>query len=473
MSFYYSGLVLILTIIISLVIMVLSEHWAMLQKDKGAGDNNGDRGRSGGAFVPDSLKQKVFDTINKAVDSSGDSLKLTEMILGIVDKESEKILKVKNEELIKQYDAIIHQKEQNEKIARGKYDKVLSDKKDTEAVIRSIAEGLVVVDASGNVIMMNPTAEKLLAISQKDKVGKPIMGDVRKEQLISLITNRPGEEDREVEIKSSEDETRKIIRSSSAIIENENGQTVGMVSVLSDITKQKELDQLKSDFVSKVSHELRTPIITIENSVTLLLGKSLGGITEKQEEFLKIAKRNLERLSVLINDLLFESKLEASEVRLKTKPCSIEKLINDVCDTLNAWTMTKDIKIKKKFQKDLQEIELDYNRMIQVLNNIIGNAIKFTPKKGAIVIEAALEGDKKNVLISVSDTGPGIPEKDLGKIFDKFYQAGDRALTDIAGTGLGLSISREIILLHKGKIWSENNKEGGAKVSFTLPIAAA
>lgn len=425
MYFYYVGLVLVLTIIISLVIMSLSEHWAMLQKD--------------------SAKN--------------------------VDKEPDKTSKAKNEELIKQYEAIISQKERNEKIIQEKYDKVLSDKKNTEAVIRSIAEGLVVVDASGNVIMMNPTAEKLLAISQKDKVGKPILGDLKKEQLVSLIANRPGEDGREMEIKSSEDETRKIIRSSSAIIENEDGQTVGMVSVLSDITKQKELDRLKSDFVSKVSHELRTPIITVENAVTLLLGKSLGGITEKQEEFLKIAKRNLERLGILINDLLYESMLEASEVRLKIKPCSVEKLINDICDTLNAWTMTKDIKIEKKIQKDLPETELDYNRIVQVLNNIIGNAVKFTPKKGVITIEAGLEKDKKSVFISVSDTGPGIPEKDLDKIFDKFYQ-GDRALTDISGTGLGLSISREIILLHKGKIWAENNKYNGAKVSFTLPIAA-
>ena len=382
------------------------------------------------------------------------------------------IAKPKNEELIKRYEAIIEEKERGEKMIREKYDKVLSEKKDTEAVIRSIAEGLVVVDAHGKVIMMNPTAEKLLGVSQKNKVGKPIMEDLRKEQLVSLVANSPGEENKEIEIASSGDETRKILRSSSAIIENESGQTVGMVSVLSDVTKQKELDQLKSDFVSKVSHELRTPIITIQNAVALLLSKSLGAVTGKQEEFLNIAKRSLDRLALLINDLLDESKLEAAKVELNLKPCSVENLVKDVCDALSAWMITKAIGIEKNIPKNIPEVSMDYNRMTQVLTNIVGNAIKFTPQKGIITIEARLDDSRKNIVVSVSDTGPGISENDLGRVFDKFYQGGERALTDVSGTGLGLSIAREIVLLHKGKIWAESAEGQGAKFSFSLPVTA-
>ena len=414
----YIGLVFIATVILGLAVMILSERLAMRH-------NRGEYGN---------------------------------------------IAKPKNEELIKRYEAIIEQKERGEKIVLEKYNKVLSEKKDTEAVIRSIAEGLVVVDAHGNVIMMNPTAEKLLGVSQKNKIGKPILENIKKEQLVSLVANSPGGEDREIEIVSSEDETKKILRSSSAIIENENGQTVGMVSVLSDVTKQKELDQLKSDFVSKVSHELRTPIITIQNAVTLLLSKSLGAVTGKQEEFLNIAKRSLGRLALLINDLLDESKLEASKVELELKPCSVENLIKDVCDALNAWTMTKVIRIEKNVMKNIPDINLDYKRMTQVLINIIGNAIKFTPREGIITIETGLDEGKKNVVVSVSNTGPGISENDLSRIFDKFYQGGEGALADIGGTGLGLSIAKEIVLLHKGKIWAENTKERGVKFSFTLPV---
>ncbi|MDD5437503.1 MAG: ATP-binding protein, partial [Candidatus Omnitrophica bacterium] len=334
-----------------------------------------------------------------------------------------------------------------------------------------IAEGLVVVDAKGNVIMMNPTAEKLLGISQKDKVGKPITENARKEHLISMSANPAGEENSEIEVMSPEDETKRILRSSSAVIENENGQTVGMVSVLSDVTKQKELDQLKTDFVSKVSHELRTPIITVQNAIALLLDKSLGDITAEQDKYLNIARRSLQRLALLVNDLLDEAKLEASKMELQVASCPIEKLINDACDALNAWAMTKAIKIEKKVRQGMPEVSLDYNRIIQVINNLIGNAIKFTPREGVITIEAGLDEHRKNMLVSVSDSGPGIEKKDLEKIFDKFYQIkGERVHTDINGTGLGLSIAREIVLLHKGKIWVENGKSGGAKFSFTLPL---
>ena len=360
------------------------------------------------------------------------------------------------ENLIKQYDEIIEQKER--------------DRKNAETVIRSIAEGLVVVDVNGNVVMMNHAAEKILGTSQKNKIGKPILEDIKKEHLVSLVTDYAKKECRKIELTDSEDETKKIIRSSSAVIENESGQTVGIVSVLSNVTKQKKLDQLKSDFVSKVSHELKTPIITIRNVVTLLLGESIGHVNEKQEEFLKISKRSLDRLILLVNDLLDQSKLEASKVELKMAPSSIEKLINDACDTLNAWVITKSIKLEKKIQKNIPEIQLDYNRIVQVLNNIIGNAIKFTPQGGFINIEAGLEDSKENIFISISNNGPSILEKDLGKLFDKFYQGGERALTDTSGTGLGLSIAKEIVLLHKGKIWAENTKEQGVKFSFTLPI---
>ncbi|MDO8535443.1 MAG: ATP-binding protein [Candidatus Omnitrophota bacterium] len=426
-----------------------------------------------GAFADANLKQVIFNAVNTISNSGEAAEEAANTISDIFAKELEKKVALNKQELHKQYNSIIEQKDQSEKAAWEKYNKVASDKKDTEAVIRSIAEGLVVVDAKGNVIMMNPTAEKLLGVSRENKAGRSILEDLKKEQLISMTSRSSQGEDREIEISSKDDETKKILRSSSAVIENENGQTVGMVSVLSDVTKQKELDQAKSDFVSKISHEFRTPIITIQNSVVLLLGETLGPITKKQEEFLNIAKRSLDRLALLIEDLLDMSKIEASKIELKITPCSVEKLIKDSCDALNAWAMTKAIEIKIDIQKDIPLIPMDYNRMIQVINNIVGNAVKFTPRSGLITIKSGLTQDGRNVFVSVTDTGAGISRGELEKIFEKFHQASDRALADISGTGLGLAIAREIVLMHKGKIWAESDEGQGAKLSFTLPITTA
>ncbi|MFA5143527.1 MAG: ATP-binding protein [Candidatus Omnitrophota bacterium] len=476
MSFiFYAPLIFLGIAALAVAVVILSNYLSRMSFQAGAANTESlrDGATPAGEVITDKeMKDTIFATIEKTLGAEPRGKAMAETISRIFINETQKRVELKGRELADQYNVVIRQKERSEQAAWQKYNNVLVAKKETEAVIRSIAQGLVVVDAAGNVIMMNPTAEKLLGVLQKDKVGKPILENLKKEHLISMSTNPAGEENSEIEITSPEDETKRILRSSSAIIENENGQTVGMVSVLSDVTKQKELDQLKSDFVSKVSHELRTPIITVQNAVALLLGGSLGDITKEQENFLSIAKRSLQRLSLLVNDLLDEAKLEASKLELQVARYSVEKLVNDACDGLSAWAIAKAIRIEKRIHRDMPDINLDYNRMIQVINNIIGNAIKFTPRQGVITIEAGFDNDGKNLIVSVSDTGAGIDEKDLGKIFDKFYQVkGERAHTDISGTGLGLSIAREIILLHKGKIWAESGKDGGAKFSFTLPIS--
>jgi len=152
--------------------------------------------------------------------------------------------------------------------------------------------------------MMNPAAEKLLGIKTEDAIGKPVSDKESEERIVALTKEVIGSEEKEITVSSKSDETRKIIRSSSAIIEDEKGQTVGMVSVLTDITRQKELEELKSQFVANVSHELRTPIHAIRESVQLMLDRLPGEINEKQEKMLQLAARNIERLSRLINDVL-------------------------------------------------------------------------------------------------------------------------------------------------------------------------
>ncbi|MBU1061656.1 MAG: cell wall metabolism sensor histidine kinase WalK, partial [Candidatus Omnitrophica bacterium] len=192
---------------------------------------------------------------------------------------------------------------------------------------------------------------------------------------------------------------------------------------------------------------------------------------EMQKQFLSIADRNLKRLGVLIDDLLDLSKLEAGKMTLKREPAAIEEIVDESIGNLDAWARAKSIKIEKRAQQNIPKVKMDSNRIIQVLNNLIGNAIKFTPQNGTIIIETGLEKGGKEIRISVEDTGIGIEKENLPRVFDKFYHTTERISTDISGTGLGLSIAKEIVELHGGRIWVESEKDSGARFAFTLKPA--
>ncbi len=462
----------IVTAIVSITIALLLVHSAKLSgKAKIKADNERrKRYLETSMLIDESLMRTLSKEISEVVDSRKHGEEISKRVSEVFTKELGRRVELNTQELSKKYETIIKEEKQSEEIAWRKYSKVLTDKKETEAVIRSIAEGLVVVDAHGKVIMMNPAAERLLGISKKEKIGKSILDNPKEEQLISFIKSSPHKEDREIELVSRDDETKKVLRASSAVIEDENGKTIGMVSVLSDITKQKELEQLKTNFVTSVSHELRTPLVAMEKSITMILSGMSGPLSQTQKQFLSIAEHNLKRLSLQINDLLDLSKLEAGKMELKCQPSSVEEIIYESMEGFKTWAETKSISLEKEIPQTLPQINIDPNRIIQVLNNLIGNAIKFTPNDGKIVIQARLLREDQGIEVSVADTGIGIAKGDLPKVFDKFYQVGERVSTDISGTGIGLSIAKEIVNLHGGKIWVESEKGAGAKFIFTLPL---
>lgn len=416
------------------------------------------------------LRTAIFQEVDQILSSKGAGQETARLISEAIGREVEKKLASTTQELRSKYETIIEERSKSEEIAWKKYKNVLSDKQNTEAVIRSVAEGLLVVDSKGKVIMMNPAAEKLLGVSKKEKLGKSLTEGIKDEQLVSLVKGGQDAESKEIELVSQDDETKKILRASSAVIENEQGQTVGMVSVLSDITKQKELDRMKSNFIASVSHELRTPLVAIEKSISLILSKAVGEVPPPQEQFLVIADRNLKRLSRLINDLLDLSKLEAGKMELKKQNIPIEKVIAEVMETLQTWAQTKAIALKKEVEEGLPDVSIDPDRITQVLTNLIGNAIKFTPQQGTITVKAKFGKEKKDIQVSVADTGIGISPENIPKVFDKFYQIGERVSTDISGTGIGLSIAKEIVELHGGTIWVESEKGKGTEFIFTIPL---
>ena len=416
------------------------------------------------------LKKALAEEVKEIIGSGRPSRQTSDRLVKIFDQELEKRIDLHTREVSKKYEMIIREKTKDEEVVRKKFERVLEDKNETEAVVRSIAEGLVVVNSEGKVVMMNPAAEKLLGVASKDKIGKPVTEGLKEEQLISLAKTSPGQTNREIELISQQDATKKVLRASSAVIENADGQTIGMVAVLSDITKQKELDRMKAQFVTSVSHELRTPLVIMQKSLFLFLEEPGTQLSSHQQECLAIIDRNLKRLTLLINDLLDLSKMEAGKMQLKRELCQIRKIIDEALEGLVNWAQTKSITIEKIIPENLPDVNVDPNRIIQVLNNLIGNAIKFTPNNGKITVEALFRKEMVDVGISVKDTGLGISKQSLSKVFEKFYQAEERASTDISGTGIGLSIVKEIVQLHGGKVWVESEKGEGARFAFTLPL---
>ncbi|MCK9431669.1 MAG: ATP-binding protein [Candidatus Omnitrophota bacterium] len=425
---------------------------------------------SAAGFEPeDSFRQAVFKEMSRVLDSRKHGKEFTEELFELFNQELNKKIKQNTREVSKIYEDIIDKNFREEEVLKSKYNHALAEKKQADAVIRSVAAGLLVLDAQGKVVMMNPALENILGVSKKDNSGKPINGGLQDERLASLLKGS-GKDGKEIQLVSEGEKTGKTIRASSTILENEEGQTVGTVSIFSDITQQKELERLKDSFVANVTHELRTPLVSIDKAIGLLLNKDGGDLSESQQQFLSIASRNCKRLGLLINDLLDLTKLEAGKMNIKLTSYPIGRVIDDSIEELTAWANTKSMSMVKNIRDGLPEVNIDPARIIRVLNNLVGNAIKFTPNGGTITVSAGLYNDRE-IVVMVEDTGVGISKDELWKVFRRFYQTEKKVFTDVSGTGIGLSIAKEIVELHGGKIWVESDSGKGAKFSFTLPLS--
>jgi PAS domain S-box-containing protein len=335
--------------------------------------------------------------------------------------------------------------------------------------VRGVAEGLVVVNDKGQVLLMNDTAEKMLGVEKEKKIGKKITDDIPDELLISLAKDQGQEsEEKVVEFVSKNDNVKKVLRSSSAVIQNEEGQTIGMLNILTDVTKQRELDEMKKNFVANVTHELRTPIVAMQKATAILTSSSAGSLNETQANFMNIVSRNLSQLSRLVEDLLDVAKIDSGKMKLKLQPCRLDKVLNDTCDMLDTWAKSKNLEIIRHLDKNFPEILMDADKITQVMNNLISNAIKFTPQGGKITVSMTWDQDPNFAKVSVADTGVGISKEDLPKLFRRFEQFGDQQ--GIVGIGLGLSISKEIVERHGGRIWAESAEKQGSTFSFTLSL---
>lgn len=231
--------------------------------------------------------------------------------------------------------------------------------------------------------------------------------------------------------------------------------------------KLKQMYQIKSDFTSMVSHELRTPLTAIREGISIVLDGSTGAINDDQKEFLAMAKKNVDRLARLINDVLDFSKLEAKKLEFKMEEGNINELVEEITKIQNKIAKDKGIYLEAETSSNIPIVKFDSDRVIQVLTNLVNNAIKFTNTGGVKVITAV---NQNEIFVTVKDTGEGIKKEDMPKLFQKFQQLGDVNQRKTGGTGLGLAICKQIITQHGGRLWAESEQGKGSKFIFTLPI---
>jgi signal transduction histidine kinase len=232
-----------------------------------------------------------------------------------------------------------------------------------------------------------------------------------------------------------------------------------------------ELDQTKSDLLANVSHELRTPLTAIKGYADYMLERKLGAITPSQERGLQVVQRNLERLSRTIDDLLDFSHLEANRVAITPRPFSLDLLVDQVRQTLRSLAEGKRIEVSTELHPELPQVVADREKLAQVLENLVVNAIKFTPDGGAVAISARPDGNGQ-VEVSVSDTGIGIPASQLGRVFDRFHQADASSRRRFSGVGLGLTIVKGILDAHGAELRVESVPGKGSCFRFWLKTAA-
>ncbi|MBI3606718.1 MAG: PAS domain-containing protein, partial [Nitrospirae bacterium] len=355
---------------------------------------------------------------------------------------------------------------------------VVFEKRRTEDVVATAADGVIVVDAQGRIVMMNPAAERLYGAKFKDKVGHDIRDVLGADRMVTLSAElgsgvapetAPG-----VEVRSAP-ETEKTLRASTAVVQNPDGKVVGMVSALSHVAKVRELERMKTDFVASVSHELRTPLASVKQALGLLRDGTVGAVTEDQSKMLALAQRNVERLMRLINDLLDLSKIEAGKLVVNPSPNDLAEIVDEVGQTMTLFAQSRNVKLSYHAQKGLPKVHVDRDRMIQVFTNLVGNAVKFTPPEGKVSVGVAdlPRGGivPSQVKVAVTDSGRGIPKGDVERIFENFVQVGQKS-TDVHGTGLGLPIAKALVEQHGGRIWVESEVGKGSKFTVSLPTCA-
>ena len=343
------------------------------------------------------------------------------------------------------------------------------------SALHNLGDGVTLVDATQRVVFWNARAETLLGVAAETALGQPIDTVIQRiaaqttaphtthDQLTRALSEANPEH--WIEMQCASPEATRIIAARCFPLLNAEGARLGIGILWRDVTRERTADAMKSQLLSTVSHELRTPLASIKGFATTLLRQDVKWDETAQRDFLRIIEEEADRLTEIIDNLLDMSQIEAGALRITKEPTALRPLIRSVVDEMRMRTEAHYFVVD--LPVELPRVWIDPRRIRQVLTNLIGNAIKYSPR-GQITVACEVQND--HVVVSVTDQGEGIPPQYLDKIFERFFQVDSTTKRRVGGIGLGLSIARSIIEAHDGKIWVESTLGQGSTFYFTLPL---
>lgn len=351
--------------------------------------------------------------------------------------------------------------------------RVMEEKRKSKAIVRSLDDGVVVVDADLKVTSLNPAAARTLGVDEAKALHRHFLEVVRDERLFEHV-RQTAEAGRPPPLAEGEDVlamgpegARRDYQFAVTPVLAEGGAMLGVVLLLRDVTRLAELDRLKTDFVLKASHELRTPLTSMEMGIGLLLESAPTKLDEKERELLAAAAEDVGRLKALVSDLLDLSRIEAGKMEMALEEVPADTLFRRAAAAMKGQAEEKGVRLTAEVPPDLPPVRADPTRITWVLVNLVANALRYTPRGGHVRLSAERAGARAH--LRVADDGVGIPYEHQSRIFDKFVQVHGDATP--GGSGLGLAICREIVRAHGGTIWVESAPGEGTTFTFALPLA--
>lgn len=339
------------------------------------------------------------------------------------------------------------------------------ERRKLSSVLSYMTDGVISTDRKGRVILINDSAAGMLNVSRETVLSQPIT------ELLGV-----GESHSFEDLLSQQDSFildfgtpahPYILRANFSIIQKETGFVNGLITVLHDITEQEKIDAERREFVANVSHELRTPLTTMRSYLEALAD---GAWQDKDiaPQFLDVTQTETERMIRLVNDLLQLSKMDSRDYRLNKQWVNFIDFYQRIIDRFEMGR-SQNVTFKTKLPNELLYVEIDTDKMTQVMDNIISNALKYSPEGGQLRFKVEKKEKEREIMISVSDQGVGIPRKNLKNIFERFYRVDKARTRQLGGTGLGLAIAKEMITAHGGRVWASSVEGRGTTIFFTLP----
>jgi NtrC-family two-component system sensor histidine kinase KinB len=351
-------------------------------------------------------------------------------------------------------------------------DRILAEKRKSEAIVESIADGIIVTDAGMAIVHINNVVALLFGTGIDEAVGLPVGQVVDDERTLGLIRDGMSEDprlsDRPHFLQFEREGRRLYFRPKVTPLRDSSGTVTGVLTILQDVTQIRELDRMKSDFIATLSHEFRTPLTSVTMTVDILNQQIMGSLNERQRDLIQSAREDCARLTKLARELLQLSKLEAGRIPLINEELDLASVVEFSLRPLQIQFDEKNIALVTEIPHELPHIVADQQQMSWVITNLVTNALKYTPSGGRVTVR--LLPEEGSVRIDVADSGQGIKPENLERIFDRFVQIKDDNFSTPGSVGLGLAIAKEIVEMYGGRIWAESTYGRGSVFSVWLPV---